>query len=66
MILHAKQTGWHEKRLYRHLPVARSVGAETTRSCCEDSCIDGPCRERGMWLGDTAAVTLHHHHALQL
>eukprot|EP01051_Picozoa_sp_SAG22_P025778 SAG22_NODE_7805_length_707_cov_0.799342_1_plen_125_part_00 len=34
------------------------VGAETTRSCCEDSCIDGPCRERGMWLGDTAAVTL--------
>lgn len=46
----------------RQLPVTLekiwAVGADTTRSCCEDSCIDGPCRERGMWLGDTAAVSL--------
>ena len=35
-----------------------SVGLESTRSCVEDSCIDGPCRERGEWTGDTLAVTL--------
>jgi hypothetical protein len=34
------------------------IGSDSTRSCCEDVCIDGPCRERGQWLGDTAAVTL--------
>ena len=36
----------------------RSVGLETTKSCVEDSCIDGPGRERGEWTGDTLAVTL--------
>eukprot|EP00658_Telonema_sp_P-2_P035079 TRINITY_DN25561_c0_g2_i1.p1 TRINITY_DN25561_c0_g2~~TRINITY_DN25561_c0_g2_i1.p1 ORF type:complete len:481 (+),score=99.07 TRINITY_DN25561_c0_g2_i1:396-1838(+) len=35
-----------------------STGADSTRSCTEDVCIDGPCRERGQWLGDSAAVTL--------
>jgi hypothetical protein len=35
-----------------------AVGVETTRSCVEDSCIDGPCRERGQWTGDTLAVSL--------
>jgi hypothetical protein len=34
------------------------TGSETTRSCVEDTCIDGPCRERGQWTGDTLAVTL--------
>ncbi len=34
------------------------VGIETTRSCTEDTAIDGPCRERGQWTGDTLAVTL--------
>jgi len=34
------------------------TGADTTRSCVEDSPIDGPCRERGQWTGDTLAVTL--------
>jgi hypothetical protein len=34
------------------------VGSDTTRACVEDSCIDGPCRERGQWTGDTLAVTL--------
>ena len=24
----------------------------------EDTCVDGPCRERGQWLGDSAAVSL--------
>ena len=35
-----------------------SIGIETTRSCTEDTAIDGPCRERGQWTGDTLAVTL--------
>eukprot|EP01047_Picozoa_sp_COSAG01_P054328 COSAG01_NODE_5925_length_3948_cov_37.584631_3_plen_530_part_00 len=35
-----------------------AIGIETTRSCTEDTPIDGPCRERGMWTGDTLAVTL--------
>jgi hypothetical protein len=34
------------------------IGSNTTRSCIEDACIDGPCRERGQWTGDTLAVTL--------
>ena len=34
------------------------MGIDTTRSCTEDTCIDGPCRERGQWTGDTLAVTL--------
>ena len=34
------------------------VGIDTTRSCAEDTAIDGPCRERGQWTGDTLAVTL--------
>lgn len=34
------------------------TGVDTTRSCVEDSPIDGPCRERGQWTGDTLAVTL--------
>ena len=34
------------------------IGIETTRSCTEDTAIDGPCRERGQWTGDTLAVTL--------
>eukprot|EP01052_Picozoa_sp_SAG31_P023268 SAG31_NODE_1909_length_6946_cov_8.032715_3_plen_570_part_00 len=60
----AEETGswwWGAKPENAELPsLAKiwNVGAESTRSCCEDSCIDGPCRERGMWLGDTAAVTL--------
>lgn len=35
-----------------------TIGIETTRSCTEDTAIDGPCRERGQWTGDTLAVTL--------
>jgi hypothetical protein len=34
------------------------TGSDTTRSCVEDSCVDGPCRERGQWTGDTLAVSL--------
>eukprot|EP00937_MAST-01D_sp_MAST-1D-sp2_P007610 g7610.t1 len=34
------------------------VGCGSTRSCVEDACIDGPCRERGQWTGDTLAVSL--------
>jgi len=34
------------------------TGVDTTRSCVEDTCVDGPCRERGQWLGDSAAVSL--------
>ena len=34
------------------------TGLRTTEACIEDSPIDGPCRERGQWTGDTLAVTL--------
>jgi hypothetical protein len=34
------------------------TGVDSTRSCVEDCPIDGPCRERGQWTGDTLAVTL--------
>lgn len=34
------------------------VGVLTTSVCVEDTCIDGPCRERGQWTGDSVAVTL--------
>ena len=34
------------------------TGIESTRSCVEDTAVDGPCRERGEWTGDTLAVTL--------